>query len=116
MCTALLVLRVGKQTIRMHVITLKCYNHRVLSVRITSQYNTSQYRQHRHQPPALSSNQVRTSTTVTSVLRDAKAGEVRVSASDGSVGTYSKLILASDLRSSLKFLDADADEQAHLPP
>ena len=53
--------------------------------------------------------QVRTGASVTAVARG--ADEVRVTTSDGSVGSYEQLILASDLKASLNYLDVDETER-----
>ena len=53
--------------------------------------------------------QVRTGVGVRSVARGDT--EVRVTTSDGASATYDQLILATDLKGSLAFLDADAHER-----
>ena len=53
---------------------------------------------------------VRTGASVTSIVRTTE--HVRVQTADGHVREYDQLVLASDLKGSLKYLDADASERA----
>lgn len=52
---------------------------------------------------------VRTGSSVTSIVRSSR--DVRITTTDGTVGEYDRIVLASDLKGALTYLDADAAER-----